>query len=135
MSNENANKPKNEGQVRAEERARLAAILESPVAEARPKVARKLALFTNLPAASVLEMLADLPAEEKEARHDASAFLAAMEREGSTGVSSALGTAPANSPKEQRLAEIREAGVRHSLSAGYISPKEAAARGLVVKGI
>ena len=67
----------------------------------------KLALFTTLPAASVLEMLADLPAEEKEAAPDASAFLAAMEREGSTGVSSALGTAPANSPKEQRLAEIR----------------------------
>jgi len=134
MSNENANKPKTEGQVRAEERARLAAILESPVAEARPAVARKFALFTNLPAASVLEMLADLPAEEKP-RADASAFLAAMEREGSTGVSSALGTAPTGDAKSQRLAEIKEAGVRHNLSAGYISPSEAAARGLVVRGI
>ena len=134
MSNENANKPKNEGQVRAEERARLAAILESPVAEARPKVARKLALFTNLPAASVLEMLHDLPSEEKP-RADASAFLAAMEREGSTGVSSALGTAPANSPKEQRLAELKETAAHHNLSHGYIAPNVAAARGVTIRGI
>ncbi len=128
------NKPKTEGQVRAEERARLAAILESPAAESRPQVAKKLALYTALPAAAVVEMLADLP-EEKETRADASAFLAAMEREGSTGVSSALGTAPTNSPKEQRMAEIKAAGVRHNLEAGYISPSEASARGLVVKGI
>jgi hypothetical protein len=133
MSDTN-NKPKTEGMVRAEERARLAAILESPAAASRPAVARKFALFTNLPAGSILEMLADLPAEEKP-RADASAFLRQMEIEGSTGVSSALGTAPANSPKEQRLAEIKEAGVRYNLSAGYISPREAAARGLVVKGI
>ncbi len=133
MPNEN-NKPKTEGMVRAEERARLAAILESPAAASRPAVARKFALFTNLPAASVLEMLADLP-EEKESRADASAFLAAMREEGNTGVSSALGAAPANSPKEQRLAELKQAATHHNHSHGYISPIEAAARGLVVKGI
>jgi hypothetical protein len=133
MPNEN-NKPKTEGMVRAEERARLAAILESPVAASRPAVARKLALYTALPAAAILEMLADLP-EEKETARDASAFLAAMEREGSTGVSSALGTAPANSPKEQRLAELQGAARAHNISHGYVSPRAAAAQGVTIKGI
>jgi phage shock protein A len=134
MSNENNNKPMTEGQCRASERARLAAILEHPHAEARPKVAKKLALYTALSSEAVIEMLADLP-EEKETRADASHFLEAMNREGSTGVASALGTAPTGDAKSHRLAEIKEAGVRYNLSAGYISPKEAVARGLVVKGI
>jgi hypothetical protein len=133
MSDTN-NKPKTEGQVRAEERARLAAILESPAAASRPAVARKFALFTNLPAASVLEMLADLP-EEKETRADASHFLEAMNREGSTGVSSALGTAPTGDAKSQRLDELKRVTTNHNLTHGYIAPGEAAARGLVVKGI
>jgi hypothetical protein len=132
MANEN-NKPKTEGMVRAEERARLAAILESPAAASRPAVARKFALFTNLPAASVLEMLADLP-EEKETRADASAFLAAMEREGSTGVTSALGTAPTGDAKSQRLAELQSAARAHNVSHGYGSPR-AAVQGVPIRGI
>lgn len=133
-NNGNPNAPKTEGQIRAEERARIAQILESPEAASRPAVARKIGLYTNLSAQAVIEMLADLPAEEKP-RADASAFIMAMREEGSTGISSALGTAPTGDAKEQRLAEIKEAGVRYNLSAGYISPKEAAARGMQIKGI
>lgn len=133
MSIENR-KPKTEGQVRAEERARLATILEHPNAEERPKVALKMALYTPLAAEAVIEMLADLPAE-KEPRHDASAFLAAMQKEGSTGVASALGSAPVNSAKERRLAEIRDVVSSYNLAQGYISPQQAAARGVVVRGL
>jgi hypothetical protein len=134
MPTENANKPKTEGMVRAEERSRLAEILESPLAEARPKTARKFALFTNLPAASILEMLADLPAEEKP-RADANAFLTAMRDEGNTGISSALGTAPTGDVKSQRAAELKEAAVRHNATQGYISPASAAAQGVTIRGI
>lgn len=132
MSNEQ--KPVTAASIRAETHARIAAILESAAAEARPKVARKLALYTALPAAAVLEMLADLPAEEKP-RADASAFLAAMDREGSTGVTSALGTAPTGDAKSQRLAELQGAARAHNVSHGYVSPRAAAAQGVTIRGI
>ena len=128
------NAPKNEAQIRAEERARLQAILALPESLDRPKLAQRLAIFTNLGPAAVADFMNDLPPEEKP-RADVSAFIAAMREEGSTGISSALGTAPTGDAKSQRLAEIREAGVRHSLSRGYISPSEAASRGLQIQGI
>ena len=133
MSNEN-NKPVTAASIRAEERARLAAIIESPAAASRPAVAQKLALYTNLSPAAVLELLEGLP-EEKEPRRDASAFLAAMEREGSTGVTSALGTAPTGDAKSQRLAELQSAARAHNLSHGYVSPRAAAAQGVTIRGI
>jgi hypothetical protein len=79
-------------------------------------------------------MLADLPAEEKP-RADASAFLEAMGREGNTGISSALGTAPTGDAREQRAQELRAAAVRHNVSQGYVSPSAAASRGLTIRGI
>jgi len=126
--------PKTESQVRIEERTRLAAILESREAETRPKVAKALAIDTNLSAERIKEILATLP-EEKEPRTNAAAFFAMMEKEGHTGVGSALGSAPANDPKAQRIEEIRQAATAHNLAAGYISPQQAAARGLKVRGI
>lgn len=128
MSEPKTTKPaaKTEATVRAEERMRFKAIMESPEAQARPKTALRLALYGQTPPEIIREMLADLPAE--------SPFLAVMEREGKTGVISPLGAAVASDdPKTARLAEIREAANWHNFTKGYISPQEAKARGLDVR--
>lgn len=117
---------KTEATVRAEERMRFKAIMESPEAQARPKTALRLALYGQTPPEIIREMLADLPAE--------SPFLAAMEREGRTGVISPLGAAIASDdPKSQRLAELKEAANRHNAARGYLTPAEARTRGVDVR--
>lgn len=128
MSEPKITKPvaKTEATVRAEERMRFKTIMESPEAQARPKSALRLALYGQTPPEIIREMLADLPAE--------SPLLAAMEREGRTGIASPLGASVAsNDPKDARLAEIRAAANRHNYAKGYITPEQAMARGVHVR--
>ncbi len=113
------------GSIIAEERARIAGIMEAPEAKARQKSALKLALYSAMSADMARDFLRDLPAE--------SHLLEAMEREGATGLTSPLGGAAPASPKEQRLAEIRQAGAANNYARGYITAEEAAARGLKIK--
>ncbi len=132
--NTKTNQPRTEGAVRAEERARIAAILEHPAARTRSVVARKLSLYTNLSVSACAEMLSDLPEEPTAARSNASAlaFLNAMQHE-RVDITSALGTAPTGDTKESRLAELRGTAAQHNVSHGYVSP--AAAKGVAIRGI
>jgi len=140
MSNPSNNSaPLTESAVRADERARLATILESKEAQARPKSAIKWACFTALPAAAVIEMLAELP-EEKESRSRASAtaFLEAMEKEGKVDIAAAIGAAPAvggDADKEARRKRMQAAGAAVGLAHGNISAETAAAKGVKIAGI
>ena len=116
-------KPNEKGSLIAEERARLRKSWKRRGGRAPQQSSLKLALYSAISADRALDMLRDLPAE--------SHLLEAMEREGATGLSSALG-AGRRPPKEQRLAEIREAGVAYNYARIYLA-EEAAARGLKIK--
>jgi hypothetical protein len=111
-----------------EDRARIAAIMESPEGKRSPRAALKLALYSGLSADMALDLLKDLPRET-------SGFEAAMEREGHIGISSPLGSPSALSPRDQRKAELAQVGTQRGLAQGYISLEQAAARGVKIKGI
>jgi hypothetical protein len=111
-----------------EDRARIAAIMESPEGKRSPKAALKLALYSGLSVEMSLDLLRDLPKET-------SGFEAAMEREGKIGLAGPLGGAAELTPKEQRLAELRQAGTQRALAHGYITVEQAAARGVKITGV
>ena len=65
---------KTEAEIIASERLRVAAIMESPEGQGRPKSALKLALYSDLSAEMAKDLLTGMPVE--------SAFLAAMRAQG-----------------------------------------------------
>ncbi len=115
----------NANEILVAERARIAAIVESPEGKRHPKSALKLALYSGMSADMAKDMLKDLPVE--------SVFVEAMDREGATGLTSPLGGVAPGSPKEARLAELRQAGAANNYARGYITAEQAAARGLKIK--
>lgn len=81
----------------ASERLRIAAILDSPEGRRNPAMAQKLALGSALDAETARSILAEAPA--------ANPYLAAMDREGPTGLGAAS-VDIVNDPKTARLKEI-----------------------------
>jgi hypothetical protein len=84
----------------ASERLRISSILESPEGQRNPKMAQKLALYSSLDVETAKSILADAPA--------ANPYLAAMDKEGATGISAASSGGLNTDPKTARLAEIAE---------------------------
>jgi hypothetical protein len=112
--------------VRAEERIRMRDVLMSPEAKGRTNLAVKLLVNSPLSANAIIDMLADTP------REGAANFFAAMQAEGSIGISSPIGAATNDDPKSVRKAELVQEATRHNLVKGYITPDQAKARGVNV---
>ncbi len=109
------------------DRARIAAIMESPEGRRSPKAALKLALYSPLSTEMALDLLRDFPRET-------SSFEADMAREGHIGLAGPLGGAAELTPREQRKAELVRVGTQQALARGYISVEQAAARGVKIPG-
>lgn len=93
------------------ERLRVAAIIDSPEGKRNPAMANKLALYSSLDADTARSILADAPA--------ANPYLAAMDKEGPTGIN---GPAPASfstDPKAERLEEIKANTAAYNAAKGY----------------
>jgi hypothetical protein len=94
------------------DRARIAAIMESPEGKRSPRAALKLALYSGLSADMALDLLKDLPKET-------SGFEAAMAAEGPIGLAGPQGGAAALTGREARLAELAQTGKAHAVARGY----------------
>lgn len=101
----------------ANERARIAAILDSDEAQQRPALARKLALTTNLSDRQAAEILTAAPKE-------ASPFLDAMKSE-AIGITPELAFGPGGTGDERsrRFAELKESMQAYNESRGYTQPR------------
>lgn len=93
------------------ERARIAKILESSEGKRNPQMAAKLALYTPLDVETAKSLLASAPA--------ANPYLAAMDREGPTGLDAAAAPDFANDPRAKRMAEIKDATDHLNQARGY----------------
>lgn len=97
------------------DRARCRTILESDAGKARPSMAVKLALYSEMDATSALELLATASPEKPY-------FESAMDREGGTGVAaggSFSAAASRGDPKAERLAEISGSMAHYNETKGY----------------
>jgi hypothetical protein len=109
-------------EIIAAERLRISAIMESDAGKRNPKAALKLALFSDMSAAMIGDMLAGLPVE--------SPFVAAMDREGVIGIHGPIGAAPSGDAKSTRLQELKRAAASHSIAHGYTTPERQKAKGV-----
>ncbi|MCW2284903.1 hypothetical protein M2323_002743 [Rhodoblastus acidophilus] len=124
---------RSEAEIRSEailaERVRINAILNGPEGKKRPNVAKELALTTNMTSAQVANILQKMPVE--------SPFLEAMSIEGPVGVASAFADArnlsPGGDAKASRAEEIAKTAAGYAVARGYISPEQAAAKGVNVR--
>jgi hypothetical protein len=105
----------------AGERLRVAGILESAEAAARPAAARRIALHTGMQVDEALAFLSSLPAEPSANDRLASLFVNAM-----GDAAPALAVAPGLTPgavvedkRARRLAEIKAAGDDVAVAKGY----------------
>ena len=97
------------------ERARIAAIVNSPEGKARPEAAIKLALHNDIGAQNAIELLRTFPAENP--------YLRAMDVHGPSGINATPGTAPPAGSKDARMAEIQTSMSRFNQVKGYTRGK------------
>lgn len=100
-------------------------VLMSPEAKGRTNLAVKLLVNSPLSASAIVDMLSDTP------REGAANFFAAMANE-TIGISSPIGAASNDDPKQARLAEIKQVATQHSVAKGYLTPDQAKARGVSI---
>jgi hypothetical protein len=112
--------------VRAEERIRMRDVLTSPEAKGRTNLAVKLLVNSPLSANAIVDMLADTP------RDGAANFFAAMQAEGSIGISSPIGAKVHVDSKAARIAELKQTGASVAFAKGYLTADQAKARGVNV---
>lgn len=107
--------PSNTSAIVAIERARISAIMESPEGIMRPKAALQLALRSDMVAASAIEFLQSVPADNP--------YLLAMDREGSIHIGNAVGSSVGPTDKRaDRMAEISGSMKHYNQTQGYTKP-------------
>ena len=94
----------------ANERLRIASIIDSPEGKRNPAMANKLALYSSLDAETARDLLASAP--------PANPYIAAMEQQGPIGLNAAV-TEIAGDAKAARLAEIKESVAAFNKEKGF----------------